>query len=414
MDSKIVRHGRSARIDQKVWTVRRSFDRAAIVRRVERFVSSLVAALQREKSNTNDTAEGPSSGQRDGGELRPLSKFEQMPVELVLEIAKNLPTDGQLCLSYACYYFRYLFYNVGFFTEAAFCRSPSTSRWKWVEKEDYKALIEKDRLLQANSPKDKAYCVDCEAKTKLENFSQTSLKIDRRERQCLGHQGRIWFCPHRSVGLTDLKRSRGKDRLCYEYWSYSCITCAQKVNVEPKCTCHGCIISPFSCTASRIGSIRAKRPLMEVLPGSTLSKDQIHHALMKRRSRICPHVKMSDPIVTKNFRSITVDYKTMWRGIDLAPRVRQCRQCGIKFCLRIQQPCHPLEPAHLWPNDHILLLYIWIDLHFDLEWEPCDRAWISQVRMPSDMEELEREWEADIEVAKTFDQLSEGWRWRAR
>lgn len=359
-----------------------------------------------------DDSEEPAPNPAGRVELRSFSRFEQLPFEIMHEIAGYLTLDDWACLICTSHYFRSFFCGIDFSMKdfvglgaAKYCGTPE-------ELDNFQWLNEKDNPPDVTNPKARAYCSKCGKLISIKHFRHDPFECDRRKRQCLGHEGSIWYCPHHRLDFEELKRlmkpsGRRNDRMEEICWD-----CPQKAKVLPTCDCKSCthrgIRSYWTPTVSpRWTTLRAVtvigRPVLNIPEGRIIStKQQLLDALKGRHFSICPHLQMSDLRVMTRFKfhrspsqPIHLEYDT---GTVLQGR---CKKCDTEVEFEVfESGDRPRKQRYRYCPKRMVVMCI--KHHFDHHLKPYDSQWVSVIRKPSEMASLDRQEEADLSAARAL------------
>ncbi|KAL8924350.1 MAG: hypothetical protein Q9208_004132 [Pyrenodesmia sp. 3 TL-2023] len=364
--------------------------------------------------------------------------FTVLPNEIHLEIAENLPLSSRLAFSLTCRSARELFLRYGQLSVIrAFAHlvpgtfgmninSPSSSlpfsnelRELAIQRQLFLSYVERDELARMMFARRKnrnivgnlfgaasrrarhrsIWCSHCWAYHPAEMFTEGMLKAWRHERKCIGAEGRMWICPHRQLDFQSTQR----------------FTC--RVGVSCDDNVHFSRVNVNGVTISLPVMVFSEGWYHDRSPNKGPSYGELKALVKQRNLSICPHLKMSDRSVyatataIKNVRTgladralgkaetsmlkslrkiekklerVSQDESLEWRG------VRGCRECDTSWEFVMGDLDITLKVYRPFIHTHRI----------------DDPGWYRQVALPSDFDELEREWLAD---ADKYEQNPPAW-----
>lgn len=325
------------------------------------------------------------------------------------EIAGYLTLDNWACLMYTSYYFRSFFCGINFSMKDF--RGLGAAKYSGTpeEHENFKWLNERDHPPDVTNPKARAYCSKCETLISIKHFRHNPFECDRRKRQCLGHEGRIWHCPHDRLTFEELesfieerdKRNNKKQGRCWD--------CPQRVVVFRRCDCKTCtrrrtsflwttfrgvqvlghpITSPPWTTMRAVLVIG--RPVLNIPEGRIISTErQLMDALKIRHFSICSHLQMNDRRALARFKFRRSPSQPAVFEYDTATILQgRCNKCDTKIKFEVYEN-GPYLRERGYPKRVVVMC---IKHHFDHSLVPYASQWLSMITTPS---EMERQEEAD-------------------
>lgn len=310
-----------------------------------------------------------TNAQRNVRRVVPASSFESLPAELLLEILRMLSLSSSLSLSRTCSKFRHVS-NID--TEALFEEKSTqeggdghslTRADTMSERFTFLCMLERDGRL----PPSKATCNTCKAVHDISLFSPVARRREQRQRECLGHEGRLWICPHRIYSFSLVESN-------LELLS-------KGPKMEKRCNCLNQVLF--------LGTwcITVEYPLLTVPKRPNFSWPEVMKSLKQPRIRLCPHLRSSDQIVVGYFHLQCPRVEksgSLWhrwrRGYSEVSRCKLCRTSAY-FKVSDGQDTSTLK----------LLVYRHLGKHGKDVNEP---QWIAQLAMPEDFPAMEKEWQA--------------------
>ena len=383
--------------------------------------------------------------------------FQEIPVELLFEITNCLSPASLLSLSYTC---RSLSHALGlsvneelgkpkpcakvqmpdnrFQDSVPQNRAPvSPQPWNVQDLEDTMrperlellCMLDRDGMWPG-----KSICSACTTVHNKSSFSQESLQQSNSTRQCLGSQGRIWICPHIQTDyfelkalcnfpVTKAKRAVACPGICEgeEAWMNH-MNCPEDLDSagaktgwwnqnrereaakeiaalerEKWTICEKCNITVL--TTSWANS-RIWFPLnLELIPGSIIPEKDVASDLSRLDAPICPHMKLSSPIVL-------AAYSQECKRLESIPRdSSEWAPCPCRACL---VPYHECPICHAkfgfdfkraWQRDSVL--HIFVDRSFSPFKAITDPAWIAQLVPQHRFQSLEHSWRATVRLMES-------------
>ncbi len=344
-----------------------------------------------------------------------------LPAEIHLEIAAHLPISARLAYSLTCRYTRALLFRHGrlnitnaFFhigqNGAAFPDFVDIPGVEW-QRQLFLSYVERDEFARtlfasrkenvvgrvlgiasggARRRRSSIWCSNCFVYHPIQLFTEGMLRGWRHERKCIGAEGKMWLCPHTRLNYQSTQAGRGSVGACCDDNVHFSRVDANGVTIWLPVK----VFSPeWHCDRSS-----NKSPSYEKLK-----------ELMKQRDlRICPHLKMSDRWVyeaaaemkgvqiglgdrtlRKAETSAMNSLKKIEKTLLLVKRDKRLDQRGVRGC----RECDASWEFVL--DDMAVSLVVYRP--FNETHEITHPSWCKQLALPSDLEELEREWVADAE-----------------
>ena len=244
-----------------------------------------------------------------------------------------------------------------------------------TERLELLSMLDRDR----NIPPSKAVCSGCAGMHDRSLFSSESLAQSSRERRCLGSAGRLWICPHWIFdhNLVSTSAKRQGNHICGKKWVT--VVAIDHDVTEP---------TIFWPVAVLRGDDKAP------------SKKFVEDFLARTDVSVCKHLHFSDSFVSSLY---SPDCKKLWANDHDLP-------CPCSTCARQPQPTTAAERLDLVRGGKCESCGT--NVHFNIsanrngerkltlvvrrkiaEFRGCtDGAWIDQVNDPREFEELERKW----------------------
>lgn len=327
-----------------------------------------------------------------------------MPTEIILIIAHDLPPSNLLSLSYTC---RAIRHKMGMSIEHSLGKKDIKAQLpgptfgtnlprvfgikrrdpKWSlpstvlnvdhsERLELLCMLDRDRKF----PPTKAVCSACADTHDRSLFSSESLAQPSHERQCLGSAGRVWICPHWILDhklVTTSKELRG-DHMCGERWVR--VLAVHDEFAEPN------VIWPII-VLRRNGDPPSKKLVDDILARTDVS--------------VCKHLRFADAFISRlyspDFKKLREAHRgtfcgclTSERGtgvVRLAGHLHvtqggKCESCGTRIHFSIHSGVDGTETLYLHIRRNLM------------GFRGCtDPAWIERVNHPEEFEELERQWQ---------------------
>lgn len=236
----------------------------------------------------------------------PLTQFELLPPELILELARHLSLSSALALGYTCRSFRGTIEakveDLDYVVEMkSFLKDPEESedeRWVVLERLAFLCMLERDKRLSAST----AVCRGCKTARNVSVFSFTALRQRPHQRLCMSCEGRLWICPHRSWDQAQL---REVERLG---WTM----------IESVAQC-GCLNGEVLISSSLRSSppteeylLNGYYPVLAMPQGFEFHASRIRKALIALGVNICPHLRFGDAIILDAFHPGCTRLKVPW------------------------------------------------------------------------------------------------------
>ena len=322
---------------------------------------------------------------------KPSSHLFALPNEVFLHIASFLPLSSQLALSITCQHFRRLFYErLGLTVVLAFrTQQPSCKSGSWVvhhylgyERRLYLSLVER---LDAST----LWCSYCTCHHPQASFAPRMKQTQRHLRRCRNAEAVMWICPQRSVDHETMKSARTGI-------AQGSLYCRRSHNVQ-----------------TRPEGIQIERPIRYLHHGETsIPYPQLKSLMKARPVHLCPHLLFSSQQVYKAaksphpvlftlspFRRLKEHLKTV-----LEKSKKQLKELGLGS--RTSTPttnssntCPECKTHWHWTlNDEHDVLSLIITRPSAPTNSVDDPQWTNQTVSPPQVEELEKEWEDDLDA----------------
>lgn len=336
---------------------------------------------------------------KDQGHVNSIRKsLQQMPTELLLLIAQSLPPSGLMSLTYTCQRIKRnlnvsirdilgpsqsvkdstfeeirrkleelrrgmslpnLTGRTGLKGNAANCDSHSDP--KRLERLELVYMLDRDGQIAPS----KAVCSTCAAVHEVSLFSVDSLRLDPRNRQCVGSAGRIWICPHWHISHEEAHTMVRDSHVCG----------SQKVFVGQLGLNDATIILPVT----------------HLVGGEVPSRRKVKKVLQPLDIYVCPHLRVKDKFILRHYSPDCSRLKSdsMFVGspqhcTDLCKckaclwGLCTCAACGTVICFSINTLIGGRSTLYITPRREIPNCNI------------TDPKWISQVASPPEIAAFDR------------------------
>ncbi|KAL9612541.1 MAG: hypothetical protein Q9167_002880 [Letrouitia subvulpina] len=347
--------------------------------------------------------------------MRSFSRIEQLPPEIIQNIAGHLTLDSWACLMCTSYYFRCFFFGLNFSMNDFKGSGAPMYYGNPKEIENFKALLERDNPPDVTDPTTKVYCSKCRMRISIKHFRRDPFEYDRRKRQCIGHEGKIWYCPHGWLDYAELQRYTWRfDRR--DMVEGKCSDCPQRVLLNRHCPCYTCMNSAIwdlTPSSSPPASLLIARPVLNI-PDERIvtTKRQLMDAMRRRALPICPHLRMNSPCVMAQFdlERIPPGQEISKHGVICFSQKGKCDRCHTSFFFALYENKVRMREGRK-PKYMVALC---IRHHFEHATGPNRGGWLSMITKPSGEAKLKRQWKADLSATQRQGLPQRGGEWGRR
>lgn len=314
--------------------------------------------------------------------VRSQSALQNLPIELILEIAKSLGPVPSVALNYTCRYFsRVLSPSAATQDFKVQLRSarleesfklcvPPYNAERLAQRLELLSLLDRDGFLSPTT----SICSGCAKIHDKSSFSSESLMQPSCERQCLGLTGRVWICPHTTLNYEQINTEE-------EYPYKRC--------PKPYGLCKHCAIT----VDTHRFSSEISFPFFHVPPEADPWGTQAAAALANLDLQMCPHMRLRDAPLSNLYAS------NCWWGPTLM------YPCSCDVCSRINRGgrCAVCAAAARFyvtkSSDDCRTLWVIIQRRFEEECIDSQR-WNDRISQPNACNAMEAGWNQTEDVAQ--------------
>ena len=319
--------------------------------------------------------------------------LHNLPTEILLEIADHLPLSNIVSMSYVCRQLRYrmgipateyvgekqtykrgLSYNVSETSRGQNLapkqpRQGALSKIDRAERLKLLCMLERDGLI----PQFKYICSVCSTMHATTFFSEDALRQSSRKRECLGHVGRLWVCPHEHVTFDQLNHR------------------PSPLDGEGA---HQCFSAGGVYATDHCAMPAAWWPLVIAVDGGIPTKAEVSKTLMTLDAYVCPHRQLKDPSVLSYYEEGCLEMERCWPR-SILPR------CKCDVCTHKTGGCSICGAGiHFIFNDdrhNRRTLFVRANRSYQRYRRLTDRAWIAQLNYPWEYRSLEEAWNQTLQ-----------------
>ena len=251
------------------------------------------------------------------------SGFLALPTELLLFLQQYLTRSSEVALRHSCSRFYHLYTTPSYLLTGP-------------ELFDFLCMTERD---QDPTQLDRLVCGRCQLLHVRSSFPASEVKEESRSRDCR----QIWLCPHRHLGYQKTVRSlkAGVDAPFRVETLEPCSRCrnsirSRSVADRPE---RGTSVMDLehpkaeSLLITKIGILQAPSPLYNnrTTGGSGMYKEvfqakDVSTALQAFDFRLCPHLKLGDPIILSKFCRACINTQRLPPGVKGPPCINEAKR----------------------------------------------------------------------------------------
>ena len=314
--------------------------------------------------------------------------LQKLPTELILEITKCLPLSSSIALSHTCSrFFRIAEVFIGELFPPT--QEPKTTSKKSKDRDgkmttnqlSFICMLERDGRLASSM----MVCSLCQNLKKKKYFSPAAQHQEQSARKCIGHEQRVWKCPHRIWNYQETKE------VVQRYQEYHSMG-----------DCHCSILV----TRYLRNSIMVTYPLL-YLDAKNFKFERVIPLLRAAKIQFCPHMRSDDQKVHNSFHEDCPIIHNPGAGhLKCHHRRRHllgsCWTCGAW----IQFARYSSVSRHL-----VVRVYRYFGYDDGTMFPALDKYWINSTTPLHDLDIKKWEWQQYLEVCAEAFQDRHGKHW---
>lgn len=239
-----------------------------------------------------------------------------------------------------------------------------------LERLEFLCMLERDGQISHSG----LICSACCTTHEVEFFSEDALHQESRIRQCLGRVGRVWICPHATIGYDQLE-------LIYQGLQN-----------------HHCYPGSGLYMTAYPSRPFVEWPLIHAPSGTIPLLSEVSKILSSLDAQVCPHRQLKDPLVLLRYDQTCRNLETNFCQGSWSLKCR-CRACTAP-----EMDCTICQTQILFgfemDRDYRRALFPHIARHLQPHQCPTDAAWIAQLSYPRDFSSLRKAWKQTVDRCK--------------